>query len=267
MKSYITYFKLKFISGIQYRAAALAGISTQFFFGFVFIMVYYAFYKSGSGTLPMKIGQLSTYLWLNQAFYALISQYYKDQELFNLIKTGNISYELIRPKNIYFMWYFKLLGQRYANVTLRFLPIIIITIFLPKPFNFSFPSSFETFILFILTLFVGSLLVVAISTLYPVITLLTMNEKGIVNIFIVIADILSGLVIPIPFFPKILKKVSNLLPFQYVSDLPFRIYVENIGINEGLIGLGIQLIWLLIIIIISYNIMNYNLKRVVVQGG
>lgn len=267
MKAYFTYFKLKFTTGLQYRAAAIAGISTQFFFGFVYIMVYFAFYKSGSGQLPMEIGSLSTYLWLNQTFFALINQYYKDTELFNLIRTGNLSYELIRPKNIYFMWYFKLLGQRYASVALRFIPIIIITIFLPYPLNLSTPVSLESFILFILTLFVGSLLVVAISTLYPVITLLTMNEKGVVNIFAVIADLLSGMVIPIPFFPTILKKISSLLPFQYVSDLPFRIYVGNISIKSGLIGLGIQIIWLIIIIIISYVIMNHNLKRVVVQGG
>lgn len=267
MKAYITYFKLKFTMGLQYRAAALAGISTQFFFGFVYIMVYYAFYKSGSGNLPMKIGQISTYIWLTQSFYALISQYYKDSELFNLIRTGNLSYELIRPKNIYFMWYFKLLGQRYANVVLRFLPIILITVLLPYPFNLSQPISLNAFLLFILTLTTGSLLVVAISALYPVITLLTMNEKGVVNIFIVLAELLSGIVIPIPFFPTFLKKVSSILPFQYVSDLPFRIYVGNIGIKEGLIGLGIQFIWVIIIVTLSYHIMNYNLKRVIVQGG
>ena len=45
MKAYFTYFKLKFISSLQYRLAAIAGISTQFFFGFIYIMVYIAFYK------------------------------------------------------------------------------------------------------------------------------------------------------------------------------------------------------------------------------
>ena len=38
MKSYLSYFKLKFINGLQYRAQAIAGIITQFFFGFVFII-------------------------------------------------------------------------------------------------------------------------------------------------------------------------------------------------------------------------------------
>ena len=40
MRAYYTYFKLKFITGLQYRAAAWAGIATQFFFGFVYIMVF-----------------------------------------------------------------------------------------------------------------------------------------------------------------------------------------------------------------------------------
>lgn len=267
MKAYITYFKLKFITGLQYRAAALAGISTQFFFGFVYIMVYFAFYKSGSGSLPMEMSSLASYLWLNQAFYALITHFYKDNEIYNMIRTGNISYELIRPKNIFYMWYFKILGQRYSSTLLRSIPIIVVTLLLPEPINLSLPVSFNAFILSIISLIVGSLLIIALSTLYPIITLFTMNEKGVVNIFIVIADLLSGLIIPIPFFPSILRKISSFLPFQYVSDLPFRIYIGNMNIHDGLIGLGIQFIWLFIIILIGYKLMNYNLKRVVVQGG
>ena len=66
MRAYITYFKLKFISSLQYRTAAWAGIATQFFFGFVYIMVYVAFYESGGKQLPMELPQVVTYLWLNQ---------------------------------------------------------------------------------------------------------------------------------------------------------------------------------------------------------
>ena len=72
MTSYLSYFKLKFKTGLQYRAAALAGISTQIFFGIVYISVYVAFYNSGSGSLPMPIDELVSYLWLNQAFFALV---------------------------------------------------------------------------------------------------------------------------------------------------------------------------------------------------
>ena len=178
MRAYFSYFKLKFISGLQYRSAALAGIATQFFFGFVYIMVYVAFYESGSGSVPMELSQLITYVWLNQSFFALINQFYKDQELFQLIRTGNISYELSRPKNLYFLWYFKILGQRLANVVMRFFPLLLVTVLLPEPYKFSAPESLLSFGLFILSLFIGTLLVTAMSTLYPILMLLTMNEKG-----------------------------------------------------------------------------------------
>lgn len=267
MKAYFSYFRLKFISSLQYRAAAWAGIATQFFFGFVYIMVYVAFYESGGKELPMSLSQVITYLWLNQAFLALVNQFSFDQELFKLIKDGGIAYELTRPKNLYFMWYFKVLGQRFANVILRFIPLVIVTFFLPKPYNFSLSYSFSHFLVFFISLGMGSLVVTALTVLYPIITLTTMNEKGIVNIMITIADILSGIVVPIPFFPKFLQIISSILPFQYISDLPFRIYVGNISISFGLKGIIIQIIWLFLLVGLGWFLMIHNLKRVSVQGG
>ena len=105
MKAYFSYFKLKFICGLQYRAAAWAGISTQFFFGIIYIMVYIAFYKSGGKNIPMSLSQTVTYLWLNQMFLALINQYTKDEEIYKIIRDGNISYELSRPKKLYFLFW------------------------------------------------------------------------------------------------------------------------------------------------------------------
>lgn len=267
MKAYITYFKLKFISGLQYRQAAYAGIATQFFFGFVYIMVYIAFYKSGGNNIPMTLSQMVTYIWLGQGFLALINQYARDQELFKLVKDGGISYELARPKNLYFMWYFKVLGTRLANVTLRVFPLLIITFLLPKPYNLSLPSTFLIFIVFLLSLFMGTLLITGLVVLYPIITLHTMSEKGIVNMVITISDILSGLVVPIPFFPLFLQKISKVLPFQYISDLPFRIYVGNISIENGIYGIIIQLFWLIVVVLLGQVLLTKSMKRVVVQGG
>jgi len=267
MIAYLTYFKLKFISGLQYRSAAVAGVMTQFFFGLVYIMVYVAFSESGNGSLPMELGALTSYIWLNQAFFALIYQFYKDSEIYTMIRNGDISYELSRPKNMYFMWYFKELGQRLSNVLLRFLPVILITIFLPYPYNLGVSCSCSNFFIFLISLVMGALLVVALTTLYPILTLMTMNEKGIVNVFMIVGDILSGLVIPLPFFPKFLQRISSFLPFQYISDLPFRLYVGDLSISFGIKGIIIQLLWIIILIILGNILLKMNLKRVIVQGG
>ena len=267
MKSYLSYFKLKFKIGLQYRAAALAGISTQIFFGIVYITVYIAFYESDATNLPMKLSELVSYLWLNQCFFSLIYMWYKDKEIINLIKSGNIAYELCRPQNLYLMWASKLLGERLSKVLLRFLPVIIFAVLLPSPFNLNLKTTMLRFILFIISLTFSSILVTVLILLYPIICLFTLDEKGIVNMFMVTSDILSGLVIPIPFFPSYLQKITNILPFRYVSDFPFRLYVGNITINESLISLIIQLIWIIILVILGNIFMKKALKKAVIQGG
>ena len=267
MRFYLSYFKLRFITQLQYRKAALAGIATQFFFGLVYIMVYLAFYESSTNNGPMEINELVSYLWLNQAFFALTYMYYRDDEIFNMIKNGNIAYELLRPKKIYFMWFSKIIAQRLSNVTLRFLPVIIVAFLLPYPYGLSLPLSFMHFIMFLITLTVGTLLMTAIITLYHILTLSTLNEKGITNIFMALADILSGGVIPIPFFPIFLQKIANVLPFRYICDLPFRLYSGNISVSDGLFQMLIQIIWFLIIAFIGIIILKRSLKKVVIQGG
>lgn len=267
MKSYLSYFKLKFKTGLQYKAAAIAGMSTQFFFGIIYVSVYIAFYNSDSSNLPMPLNELVSFLWLNQCFFALIFMWYKDKDILNLIKKGNIAYELCRPQDLYFMWYFKILGERLSSVVLRFLPVMIIALLLPHPYNLDLTISFPRLLIFLISLLLSSLLVVAIILLFHIICLYTLDEKGVVNMFMVVTDILSGLVLPIPFFPKFLQKICNILPFRYVSDFPFRLYVGNISLNEGINGIIIQIIWIIILFIIGKTLMNNALKKTVVQGG
>ncbi|MBQ6841263.1 MAG: ABC transporter permease [Bacilli bacterium] len=267
MKSYLSYFKLKFMTGLQYRAAALAGLSTQFFFGFVYISVYIAFYESGSGTLPMPLSELVSFIWLNQAFFALIFMWYKDKEIINMIKNGNVAYELCRPQDLYFMWFSKIMGERLSNVALRFFPVLLIASLLPGAYHLDLSISFSSFLIFLVSFCLSAILMVSLVLLYHVICLFTLDEKGIVNIFMIISDVLSGMVLPIPFFPEFLQKISNVLPFRYVSDFPFRLYVGNISNIDGLIGIGVQITWIVILIVLGRVITKKALKKAVVQGG
>ena len=267
MKSYISYFKLKFKIGLQYRAAALAGIATQAFFGFVYVFIYTAFYESGSSKLPMEYDKLISYLWFCQAFFAIVNLWYKDHEIINLIKTGNVAYELCRPQDIYFMWVSKIMGERLSATLLRCFPIIILSLLLPSPYNLNLSITFLRLVIFLGSFILSIFLMSFLTVLYHVLCLFTVDDKGIVNIFMVVADILSGLVIPIPFFPVFMRKITNILPFRYISDFPFRLYVGDITIKEGYIGIIVQIVWIVILLILGRILIKKALKNVVVQGG
>ena len=189
MKAYLSLFKMKLISVLQYRAAALAGIATQLFFGLVFIMVYLTFYESNGTTYPMEVNQLVNYLWLNQAFFALVYIWVKDKDFLSMVKNGNIAYELCRPMNFYFKWFSTMYGARIANVTLRFLPVIVIAVLLPSPYNMTLPATLENFILFIVSLIISSILVTSITMIFHLVTIYTLDEKGVVSFLKVFGEI------------------------------------------------------------------------------
>ena len=268
MKQYISFFKLKFTVGLQYRAAAIAGFCTQLFFGLVSIMVYIAFYGSGDAVdTDITLKQLITYMWLNQAFFSLIYIWHRDNEILNMIKNGDVSYELCRPQNLYLMWYIRILSSKLSSVTLRCIPLIIIVLLLPKPYNLSLPYSINSLIIFIFVLILSSLLVTGLVALFYVLTFYTTDGKGVMSMYSSIAEILSGQIVPIPLFPKILKGIASLLPFAYISDFAFRIYCGNIVGIEIWKGIIIQMFWIVVIIFVGMKLTDKILQRVVVQGG
>jgi ABC-2 type transport system permease protein len=267
MRAYFSLFRIRIIRGLQYRTAALAGVFTQFFWGFMYIMIFEAFYKSTLVVQPISLVQLVQVVWLQQAFLMLIMLWIKDADLIALITSGNIAYELCRPIDLYYFWYAKLIAYRLSATLLRCFPILIVAFLLPSPYNFVPPSSVLVFFLFLITLFLGLIIIVAISMFVYISTFFTISPAGTILIFGVFGEFLAGLIIPVPLMPTVLKTIVYMLPFRYASDLPFRIYAGNIGIQEALISILVQIFWIVTIVSAGKIFMKRSLRKVVVQGG
>lgn len=267
MKGYAAVFRMKLIAGLQYRAAGWAGVCTQFFWGFMYIMIYRAFYAASSAAPPMPFPQLVSYLWLQQAFLAVIMLWWQDSELLNSIKSGNVAYELCRPYDLFTFWFVRLAALRVANVLLRCIPILIIAFLLPKPYNMSLPVSAGAFALFLLSLALATVLVIAISMFIYILTFITLSPLGARLIVGVASEFLAGSVIPVPLMPKALQTALNFLPFRYTADLPFRIYSGSIRGGQAAFGILIQLLWIVILVVCGSLAFNKITRRIVIQGG
>lgn len=267
MKKYLSFFRIRFSNGLQYRAAAYAGIVTQFAWGYMTILLYQAFYNANSAAFPMTMKQLASYVWLQQAFLALFMPWYLDNEIFGAITSGSVAYELARPLDIYNMWFIKNMATRLSRALLRCFPILIITLFLPEPFGFSLPSSLPDFLLFLLTGVLAFLTIVAFCMLIYISTFKTLSSVGVRAIFIAVSDFLSGSVIPLPFFPDNIRKILDLTPFASMQNLPFRIYIGNIADKDVWFYISVQLFWLILLVLGGKLWMKTTLKKVVIQGG
>lgn len=266
MKLYLNYFKLRIETFLQYRSAAIAGLTTQFFWGIMLVFIYMALYQNADN-VNINLEQVIAYVWLHQAFYAFLAVRIADNEIRDSIKTGNVAYEIIRPYNLYYWWYIKGVAKRIASGMLRVMPVVIIASLLPKPYGLPLPTTGINFILFLISLLLGVLVVNGINLLVHTIGFYTYNDAGISGMLISVMELLSGELVPVALLPMFIQKGTYYLPFRLIFDLPFRLYSNNIGILEGIFSIGLQLVWIIILIIIGNLIIKRSLKKVFIQGG
>ncbi len=267
LSEYLSLFRIKFIAGLQYRAAAAAGIATQFVWGIMGLLLYKAFYEVDGASFPMSFQSLASYLWLQQAFLALFMGWIFENDIFQSITEGSIAYELCRPLDLYSMWFFRSMANRLSKAVLRCMPILLFAVFLPAPYGIRLPAGIMAGVWFLITGVLSFLVVLAYGMLVYIATFFTYSSVGVRMVSVSLVEFFAGAVIPLPFLPGGIRQVIELLPFASMQNVPLRIYSGDISGTQIFERAGLQLFWIVVLIWAGRRLMSVALKRVVVQGG
>ena len=272
MTAYWSLFVARFALLLQYRTAALAGVATQFFWGFVKVMVLEAFFTHATTAQPMTLHEAIGYVWLGQAFLIAIVPWSGDREIQELIRSGAVGYDLLRPTDLYNFWFTRALAMRTAPLILRGTPLLFVTIVLfpilgLRERSLALPPSFASLIAFLLSFIGAILLSSAITMLLTVSMMWTISGEGINNLFPTFVTFFSGMIVPLPFFPEWSQPILNVLPFSGLLDQPFRLFTGNLLPNALFSVLLHQIFWIVCIIIIGRFLVKTGVKKLVIQGG
>ena len=267
MNKYISFFKLRVCVNLQYRTAALAGIATQFSWGIMNIFVFIALYNTDASAFPMTMQATSTYIWLQQVFLPLFKFWFVEDEVFESISNGNLSYELCRPINLYNLWFARNLANRLSKTFLRCSPVLIVSLLLPFPYGMTVPSNLFTFIMFFISMIFATIISVSLCMMAYILTFYTLSPIGVKSLFVSIVELFSGAIIPLPFFPEYLKNIIKYLPFASMQDVPFRIYTNDITGDCILSSIALQIFWATVLLLLGKYLCNRSIKKIVLQGG
>lgn len=267
MKKYVSFFRIRFLNALQYRAAALAGMVTQFFWGAMILLMFAAFYRSSPESFPMNFGALASYIWLQQAFLSMLNTWTFEADIFEAVSTGNIAYELCRPMGLYGQWFLKATANRIARAVLRCVPVLILAFLLPAPYRLTFPVNMGAAILFVFSLFLALGVVVGFTMVVYICTFYTVSPYGLKMVAVSLSDVLSGSLLPLPFFPDKLRQIVEFLPFASMQNVPLRVYSGDLAGQAALFSVGLQVFWFAALLAIGIWLMNRVMRRVVVQGG
>lgn len=267
MRQYLSFFRITFRAGLQYRTAALAGCTTQVVWGLLEVFLFRAFYLSSPEKMPMDMQALSSYIWIQQATLALWNIYMWDQNQFEAVKTGSVAYELVRPTDLYAMWAASNAAKRLSRVSLRFIPVLIVGIMLPAPYGLRVTIGFGAFCCFVVSMGMLLWLCVGIGMLCYSMTFYMTDYRGIISFLPAVCEIFSGDLIPLPFFPPTLRRFAELSPFGSLQNVPLRIFGGDIAGQAILNAMLLQLFWCLCITGIGYYLMYSGMRRAVIAGG
>jgi ABC-2 type transport system permease protein len=263
-------FRIRFINSLQYRTDALSGVLTQFGFGFMYVLLYMAFYRANPGAFPMTLGQTVTYIWLQQGLARLMMLGFGDRDSSDMtaaITSGEIAYELVRPTDFFNRWACQICASRLSGGLLRVMPMIIVAALLPAPYGLTLTADGLRIFLFVLTSLLAMGIVVCITMLVNIAVFYTLFPSGVRGLMALATEFFSGFIVPIPFFPQPFRTVAELLPFGSLQNVPLSIYNGSLTGGGLMRAVALQLFWLIALWCIGRIAMSRALKRVVVQGG
>lgn len=263
MRAYVAIFSARFRALLQYRAAALAGLATQAFWGLVRVMIYGAFYAASTRAQPMTLDEVVTYVWLTQALL-MVLPWRPDPDVEALIRSGNVAYELVRPVDLHSLWLARAAAQRTAPALLRCVPMVTLALLF---FGLALPAGPASALAFAVSVLAAITLSAALTTLLSVSLLVTLHGRGVHVLTVSVVNLFSGVIVPLPLLPEWIQPLSWVLPFRGLMDTPARLYMGHLPPQAALAAVGHQLLWAAILVLAGRWLLARALRRVVVQGG
>ncbi|MBP5624119.1 MAG: ABC-2 family transporter protein [Lachnospiraceae bacterium] len=263
MRAYFTVFKMRLRMELQYRGAMIGGIACQVFFGLILVALYRALYEGKPQAIPIE--HVATYVWLQQSFFRMLVA--SDPDLLDKIRSGDISYDMCRPVDMYGFYYVRIMAQKLMGSLMRGIPMLVFAALLPKGWGIVLPNSVPGLLAGVMALVIGLLCMCALENITMAFTMRTLDPRGIQAMLNLLMVTFSGNLLPLTLFPDSWQKVIKVLPYSQLLDAPIRLYTGEYPVSEAFKIITIQLLWTLVLGAFGMYLWGRNKKRMIVQGG
>ncbi len=271
MSAYLAAFRARARTVVRYRAAALAGIFTQVFFGFILVMVLESWFMGSPGVARFGFTQAASYVWLGQAFLAL-QVWGPDPELRDLIRSGEIARDLLRPTSLYGLWFVRTLAWKCVALAMRLgavlafagfgLPLLGMADLALRP-----PASWPAFFAFLAMLVPAALSSAALAAGVSCFQFRQISAAGASAMAAALSSFFSGLIIPLPLLSGPVEAISRYLPYRGLADLPFRFWLGETPVRALPTAFAVQTAWALALFAAGAAYVRSRAGRDAVAGG
>ena len=249
-----------------YRAATLAGIFTNCVFGVIYSYAYLALWAQRPDAGGYDATDAVTYVWIGQALLMTVALWGggTTDDLAERIRTGDVAIDLYRPVGLV-PWYLASdLGRAAYHFLTRGLAPTVVGFVL---FDIALPASWAAAAAFLVSLVLAVTTSFAIRFLVAASAFWLLDQSGVRMLSGVTALFLSGMVLPLVIFPEPLRSIALALPWASYLQTPADIWLgKRVGLDL-LAALGLQVMWVVVLLGLCQVTVAAATRKVVVQGG
>lgn len=268
LKIYFPFASNEIKRQLSYKGAFYLFILISLFGSFISYYLWMAIYgSSASGTLGgLSKNEMVVYVFMVYVTSSMVTVSISDWVSDDIVK-GTVAMNLIKPID----YRMSLISRAMGTSIYRFLvPGIFIWIGLEiykvKVLNIHF-ASVSNILLYVLSCIMSFLIYILFDFCFGMIAFFTTYIFGMLMAKDALLSFLTGQLIPLSFFPEVVQRIFNYLPFSSMVYTPVMIYLGKYSGSELLFVLLRQAVWVVALYLLGSLIWRKVTKRLVVLGG
>lgn len=259
MRKYYFIIKTELQRQLTYRIEIYAYRMSNLLEVFALLLVWFLAYKNTDTISDYSQSEMITYVLVGWLFVYLSRSYGLYQRIEDDISEGKVSDFLVKP--ISYLKYMFALSLGRVSLSLFFSVLIQLVMILVFSKHVIFdPDPFRITIIFLM-LVASYIIYTFMSFITGMIAFWTQRVVGIDHTINTLMKFLSGAYFPIILLPETFLKIDKLFPFIYTMYIPTQLYLGKISLKEGVMGLGMEMIWILLLYIIIKIMWKKGLKK------
>ena len=264
---YLEFSRIGFVNILAFRLRYYTGIVTYLINVTVYYFIWRAVFSASTGAgaqiAGYDLGEMITYVavgWIIRSFYWNTI----DQEMAYQVLEGKIAMDMIKPVSVQWMWLARAVGESAFRLGLLTLPTAVVIALI---FPVQGPASFTHFLLFLPAVLGSFLLMGAINFLIGTCAVRLKSILALIRAKYWLIELLSGLLIPMTFFPEGVRTVLAWLPFQHVAFTPLQIYLGKLAPAQALLALATQWFWVAALLWLGHLWWSSSSRQITIHGG
>ena len=220
----------------------MAGLLTNIFFGAIFSYVFMALFQARPVAGGYHVHDTLRYIWLMQAMIMVVLPF-GWFDLMRTIASGEVASDLSKPCDFYWYWFSREAGRDAYYLLFRGVPTYLAGMLL---FGIGMPGAQALWFAYAASFLLGAALGIAYRFLYNLVAFWIVEGRAAGNLA---------------------QAIAAWLPFYGMMNVPAEVFVGKVAGRSVLLGLGGQVLWLVVLTLGARALTAAATRRVIVQGG